>query len=513
MQKEIIMATDNILVKNEREANRVASKVMLVSIIFIVLVYVLDLLKIFIVPIPVMTVALSIATIFLLIPPFIVFVLKKDEWWVKYVTVTAAAMSVGVLAIYLSYHIVLMYIYAIAIASLYFSRRLSWYTVFISIIIMSASQILGLYSGGVDDKNLSKLYNMVVYGVIPRGIELVALSLIFILLSKRTRNMLQNVLSAEEQKSMMDRMASITNKSFEVSEVLAESVKQLSQITERTTDSNKQIADNASRIVSGSESTLRIVDDSAKVVDNIKKGLDEIVEDSKNIAEISLKVNEMAQNNSKIIRQAVDEIHAIDGAVVESKDIINKLGNNSNEIGRIIEFITGISAQTNLLALNAAIESARAGEQGKGFSVVADEIRKLAEQSGRAAKDISKLILAILDYTKEAVKSVDRVSQIVDKGLCVINEAGKSFDEMSDVMVDMNGRVQTISRAIGDAAQNGEKIAIPVKNIRDISYKNIEELQEIALASEQQLASMQEVAASVYKIEKISCELVDTVKN
>ena len=230
------MATDNILVKNEREANRVASKVMLVSIIFIVLVYVLDLLKIFIVPIPVMTVALSIATIFLLIPPFIVFVLKKDEWWVKYVTVTAAAMSVGVLAIYLSYHIVLMYIYAIAIASLYFSRRLSWYTVFISIIIMSASQILGLYSGGVDDKNLSKLYNMVVYGVIPRGIELVALSLIFILLSKRTRNMLQNVLSAEEQKSMMDRMASITNKSFEVSEVLAESVKQLSQITERTTD-------------------------------------------------------------------------------------------------------------------------------------------------------------------------------------------------------------------------------------------------------------------------------------
>ena len=120
----MLMNSNSLLMRNEYESNRVAAKVMLTTIIFIVLVYILDVLNIFIVPIMTMTIAMAAAILMLVIPSIIVFVLKLDGWWVKYVIVSAAAIMVSFLSMFLSFHTVLMYIYAIAIASLYFSRRL-----------------------------------------------------------------------------------------------------------------------------------------------------------------------------------------------------------------------------------------------------------------------------------------------------------------------------------------------------------------------------------------------------
>jgi len=506
------MNENRILVKNEYEANRFAAKVMLFTIIFVALVYLLDVVGIFVVPIITMTIALSVGVVLLLIPSVIVFILKAQGWWVKYVTVSAATLMVAFVSAFLSFHAILMYVYAIAIASLYFSRRLSWFAVVFSIIFISLGQIMGFYTNGVPDKNFTDMFGTVIYGVLPRAIELFAISLIFIALSKRTKNMLENVMGAEDQKAMLDRTLAITNKSYEVSSVLAESVKQLSDITEHTTKTNEQIAENTGKIAAGSEDTLKFVDEAVDEVSNISKNLNKIAEEGSFIADISSQVNQMTQNNGLIIRDAADEMRAIDSATGESKELIHRLGERSNEIGRIVEVIKGISGQTNLLALNAAIESARAGEQGKGFAVVAGEIRTLAEQSERAAKDISNLIKEVLEDTQKAVESMDKGSKMVGRGLEVINEADRSFERVSAASMELNNKVQEVSGVTLNVARGSDRIVDIVRNIRDINYRNLGELQSIAAASEEQLASMQQVASSVETIEKTAGELLGVVK-
>lgn len=503
---------NSILAKNEHEANRFSAQVMLVTIVFVALVFILDVVGVFIVPLQTMSIALAIATLFLVTPSILVFVLKKNEWWVKYVTVSAATLMVGFLNLYLSFHVVIIFVYPVVIASLYFSRSLSWYSVLFSIIVLTGSQVLGMYTDGVMDKNVNDMFDNVIFIIIPRNIQLFALAFIFIILSKRTKDMLENVMGAEEQKKMLDKVLTVTNKSYEVSNILANSVKQLTEITTNTTKSNEQIADNASRIVSGSENTLKYVEQATETVTDMSKSLNRIAQESKWIATVSSQVKSMNDGNSLVIRNAADEMRAIDEATSESKEMIFKLGERSKEVRRIVDIISDISGQTNLLALNAAIESARAGEQGKGFAVVASEIRSLAEQSEKATKDIAKLIKEVLDDTQKAVEAMDRSSKRVSKGLQVISEADSSFEKVSKASGDMNDKVQEVYNVTSEVAQNGDKITSVVQNIREINYKSLEELQVIAAASEEQVAAMQEVATSVYSIDRIADELLEVVK-
>jgi methyl-accepting chemotaxis protein len=184
----------------------------------------------------------------------------------------------------------------------------------------------------------------------------------------------------------------------------------------------------------------------------------------------------------------------------------------SEEIGRFVETITGISEQTNMLALNASIESARAGEQGRGFAVVASEIRALAEQSQKAASDIAELIEQITRDTEKAANAMDTSSALVENGLSLINEAGSVFELLSRTGKDMHMKISEVSQATKNAAADSSKIVEIVEGVRDLNRKNLAELQEIAAAVEQQLASMQEAAASAGCIEDISKDLMEVVE-
>ncbi len=506
------MGTNSILVQNEYEANRFAAKIMLLTVSFVVLVYLLDVIGIFVVPIRTMTIALSIATIFLLTPALLVNVMKLEGRWVKYVIVTSAVLMVSTISMFLNQHAVLLYIYAVAISSLYFSKKLSWFAVIFSVVLVSASQVAALYAGGVEDRNLTNLYDTIVHGAAPRAIQLFALSLIFIALAKRTRNMLENVMGAEEQKEILGRMVSITEKSMSVSNVLADSVRQLSELTGNTSNASQHIAQNAGQIASGSETTIRHVDNMAEVVLSMSHNLDRIAGENREIVGVSGQINKWADSNSHVIQIAAAKMQDIDQVAGESKRLITKLGDRSNEIGRIVEVITGISEQTNLLALNAAIESARAGELGKGFAVVAGEIRKLAEQSKKAAEEISKLIVEVLEGTRLAVDSMNNSTAMVSEGLVTVKEADESSRKISEAVKELDRLIQTVSSITASAAEDGHKLTSTVVDIRDINHNSLEDLKNIASASEEQLAAMQQVAASVQSIDRIAGELLAVVK-
>lgn len=324
--------------------------------------------------------------------------------------------------------------------------------------------------------------------------------------------MLQNVMGAEEQAVLLQKTLAMTEKAREVSGILAESVRQLSAVTDNTTKSNEQIAVNAQEISLASESTIKHMEEAIEMVSRISQSINRIADEGNAIAGISREVRERNEKSGDILHQVIREMDSISQATIESRDVVARLMERSEEIGRFVETITGISEQTNMLALNASIESARAGEQGKGFAVVAAEIRTLAEQSQKAANDIADLIQQITQDTEKAANAMDTNSELVRNGLSLINEAGSVFELLSRTGKDMHMKISEVSQATKNAAADSSKIVEIVEGVRDLNRKNLAELQEIAAAVEQQLASMQEVSASAGSIEDISKDLLEVVE-
>ncbi|MFZ5354148.1 MAG: methyl-accepting chemotaxis protein [Bacillota bacterium] len=503
------MSRNGILAKNEQETNKLCAKIMIVSIVFLIVVYIMQVVGIFKSDLIQVGIAFSISIVLLLIPIVMVLGFKAEGAWLKYLIVTVAALVVSIINIFLSKDVVVLWLYAITLSSLYFSKKLSWYSLVVSMITLTASQIFTTEAGILEDYNYKDDWFI---PVLSRNIEVAALAFIYVILSKRTSSMLSNVVGSEEQKSILDKLMALISKSTEVSDVLINSVESLSTMTEETTRLNEKITDKTNDVTAGSEDAIRYIAQATRTVSDISANLSNTAQDSKLISGMALKLNEMTENSGVIIHEAVQEMKIIEKTTIESKDTINKLGERSNEIGKIVEVIKQISAQTNLLALNAAIEAARSGEYGKGFAVVADEVRKLAEQSEAATKEISELINQVLADTGKAVEEMDRNAALVDKGMLVINKAGESFEKVTETNHLVNEKLQTITKAAQEAAEYGVKLVELVENVENINTRNLDELKSIAAASQTQLSSMQEVAASVDNIEKISVELTEVIK-
>ncbi len=506
------MNSNMILIKNEEDANRLASRFMLVTISFLVLVFALNIANIFVVPFDTMSIALIPSAILLFMPTLLVSVFKLYKPWVKYVSVICATLMVFLVSTFLSYHVVLLYLYPLAIASLFFSTKLSWFTTIINLILVSISQILSLYSGGVPDRNFTNISDTIMFGILPRIIILLAISVLFILLSKRTYTMLANMMGADEQAQILKRMQDVSNKSFEVCNTLTKSSEQLTDITRATTIANEQITENTSQVVAGSQQTLDNINLAANSIMEISENLNHIASESLSMEKTSENTQIITQHSIQNMENVITEMNAIVESVKQSKVIISQLEERTNIIGQIVEVITNISSQTNLLALNASIESARAGEQGKGFAVVASEIRGLAEQSQKAAKEIKELVTGIVENTSKAVEVIDNSNNMIDHGVDAIRKTEESFEDLTKANSEINKMVHSVNSVTQKIAKNSDQLVNIIENIRSISSKTQFDLQSIASSSEEQLAAMEEVSASVETIEKTANELMQVIK-
>jgi len=211
-----------------------------------------------------------------------------------------------------------------------------------------------------------------------------------------------------------------------------------------------------------------------------------VVEIARNASSIAVSASgtaNIAKEGEHIVDKSVSEVKDIAATVSESSKVMVSLGERSRQIGDIIRVISEIADQTNLLALNAAIEAARAGEQGKGFAVVADEVRKLAERTAKATSEIGSMIGAIQDEVQKSVTSMAEVSKMVGTGVDFSTQTGEALHKIVSSVSELQMMVQQIASATEEMSATSEQISGDIMAVANVSKETSTESEQIAGAS------------------------------
>lgn len=502
---------NGIIEQNEKEANIFVAKAMRITAALLTLIMILNIVGIFIIDMKAMIVGYIIGMIILLIPTVLVNILKVEHPVLKYVFVTIAALFVAIMIITLNWHAIVIFIFAIGIASMYFSKAVNIYSVILSLVLFSIAQYVAFRLNLTEDRNQLNLYYTVIYCIVPRAMSLLAISAIFLSLNNRTTSMLKNLLDVDEQARMIDQVKRMKEKSLQVSDSLVKTVDTLSEVTENTTHNNKEISEKSNHAADGSSRTLMQLNEVGDNVSSISDNLSKLAQGMDEITSISEQVQGLTLNNEQQMGQALEGFVKISDSTNKSKEIIHDLEQKSEEIMKIIQVITSISSQTNLLALNASIESARAGEQGRGFAVVADEIRGLAEQTKDAIVDISGIIEQVVNNTMSAVNSMDENATFVVQGMDIIKAAEESSRQVTVATDEMSGKISEIDSVTKDVAAYSQRIVEIVKEVETISSNSLEQLQDVTKTSEEGLSDMEVLQNLVTSIHDMARELDEVV--
>jgi methyl-accepting chemotaxis protein len=269
-----------------------------------------------------------------------------------------------------------------------------------------------------------------------------------------------------------------------VAESLERALRDVSEAVSATASASSQISSSTEEMAAGAQEQTSQAGEVASAVEEMTKT---ILENSRNAgvaAETAKTARENAERGMEVVAETVEGMKRIAEVVQLSAGTVRELGKSSDQIGEIISVIDDIADQTNLLALNAAIEAARAGEQGRGFAVVADEVRKLAERTTKATKEIAGMIKKIQVDTAGAVSSMEQGTGEVEKGKQLADRAGSSLKEIVGVSQKVTDMVTQIAAASEEQSSASEQISKNVEGISKVTGETAQGTQQIARAAE-----------------------------
>lgn len=296
------------------------------------------------------------------------------------------------------------------------------------------------------------------------------------------------------------------------SEQVAASAEQLTASANETSKSSEQIAESMQAVALGAEQQVKSGTDSQLLVQELSSGIGKIHDHMQDASQTTLETTHKAESGIRVVNHTVEHMQLIQERSSFTASLIHKLEGRSSEIGRIVALITDVAEQTNLLALNAAIEAARAGEQGRGFAVVADEVRKLAEQSSQSALQIRSIIDEIRGDIQHSVGAIKEGHLAVEEGIGLVQKAGESFTTIATAVKGVSTQVQDVARAMQQMTSSSQAIVQAADQIASISEDAAGYTQNIAASVEEQNASMEEITASANLLARMAEDLQEATK-
>lgn len=295
---------------------------------------------------------------------------------------------------------------------------------------------------------------------------------------------------------MVNNLRDLIQKISIASEQVSSSSEELTANATQSAEAAEQVANSSMQTAHGTEQQSVLVNQTLELVVDMSAKSKHSANNIEHAVVVIDQATEEANNGNEAVDIAIQQMNKIQSTVESSAEVVTELGESSKEIGKIVETISNIAGQTNLLALNAAIEAARAGEHGRGFAVVADEVRKLAESSQEAAKQIAIIINDIQKKTNVAVNAMTNGTSEVKKGAEVVNDAGAAFQNITKQVSEVTKVVKGISQELNALVSNSEQIVNATESVDKLSRQITTETENISAAAEEQSASMQEIAAS-----------------
>ncbi len=264
---------------------------------------------------------------------------------------------------------------------------------------------------------------------------------------------------SEDEIGVLSETFNITN--YKLDDIMCKIVEGSANVALSSKDIYNISRDIASNSIVQTEKTTH----AASAMEELNSSFIEVARNTAQAAESAKEATALARKGGEVVNKTISGMSKISESVNESAGSIKELGARSEQIGKIVEVINDIASQTNLLALNAAIEAARAGEQGRGFAVVADEVRKLAEKTTSATNEIGEMIKGIQDGTNKAVEVMKAGTVEVEKGVEMGSEAGKSLEMIVDSIQNVTDMVQQIAAAAEEQSTTGEEIALNLESV------------------------------------------------
>lgn len=312
--------------------------------------------------------------------------------------------------------------------------------------------------------------------------------------------------------TLIESIANLVRKVSALTENVSANGQQLTASAQENATTIQQIANSTAEIAESSEQTIRSMEQSSNKMSHLEETTLQLNDDAQDLRQTSATMREAAKEGQNKIQQSAKSMMEIEEVIANTNQTVTGLGESSEEITSIIGTITSIAEQTNLLALNAAIEAARAGEHGKGFAVVADEVRKLAEQSQRAASEVATIVHTIQDEISVMVKQNEAGVSKVIQGVEITNETIQTFDAITRETEKTIRIIENMVTRITETKNVSQDVMQSFIAVNSMAEHTAHQADQSAAAAEQGSASIQEIYASSEELSRQADSLRDLVQ-
>ena len=309
----------------------------------------------------------------------------------------------------------------------------------------------------------------------------------------------------------ISKVRNLISEAKEASATVVSSSNEIMNTSDEVSRGAEEVACTISNIAESASEQAELADHSNNAVKDVVEGLNRITENTLYISELANKTMGTVTDGTANLKQQIDRMSNTKNASQNVSDVISDLSTKSNEIGKVVEFINGITDQINLLALNASIEAARAGEAGRGFTVVAKEVENLAVLSKESTQKISNLISEVQTDIEKAVIEVTTTNASIDEQATSLKLTDDSFNLIQKSVFEVTNKIKEVAIETEVINENAIDVEKSINNIANIIEQNAANTEEVASATEEQTASIQEVSSSMNLLADLSNNLQNAI--